>query len=90
MGARWPITLRWRCIHCNRHKGPNIAGVDPVTGVIVRLFNPRRDKWSAHFIWSGSQLMGQTSVGRATIQVLNINAASMVELREALSDAQES
>lgn len=33
--------LALACLHCNRHKGPNIAGTDPSTGEIVRLFHPR-------------------------------------------------
>ena len=81
--------LALACIHCNRNKGPNIAGVDPMTGEIIRLFHPRLDTWSAHFTWSGSRLIGRTPSGRATIQVLDVNAASMVELREALTDEQE-
>jgi len=86
MKAARSHNLALACIHCNRYKGPNIAGVDPATGEIVRLFHPRRDKWSVHFTWNGSRLIGRTSIGRATIQVLNINAAAMVDLREALND----
>jgi hypothetical protein len=33
--------LALACPHCNRYKGPNIAGVDPESGQIVRLFHPR-------------------------------------------------
>ena len=40
---------------------------------IVRLFNPRRDEWSAHFRWEGATIVGITPIGRATIAVLNIN-----------------
>lgn len=40
------------CFPCNHNKGPCIAGVDPATGKIVRLFHPRRHKWSAHFQWT--------------------------------------
>lgn len=32
--------LAWACFSCNMHKGPNIAGIDPVTGETVRLFRP--------------------------------------------------
>ncbi|HEX3448069.1 MAG TPA: HNH endonuclease, partial [Isosphaeraceae bacterium] len=41
------------CYACNRHKGPNVAGVDPKTKSIVPLFHPRRQKWSRHFRWDG-------------------------------------
>ncbi len=50
--------------HCNYHKGPNIAGYDPVTGNLTRLFNPRRNRWSAHFGWAGPLLVGKTAIGR--------------------------
>ncbi|HEY3241859.1 MAG TPA: HNH endonuclease [Phycisphaerae bacterium] len=30
------------CGFCNSSKGPNIAGIDPVTRAIVALFHPRR------------------------------------------------
>src|SRR5271166_4827055 len=43
--------LALSCLHCNRHKGPNIAGTDPRTGEVVRLFHPRNDQWSVHFEW---------------------------------------
>ncbi len=32
------------CFPCNNHKGPNIAGLDPVSGNLTPLFNPRRHK----------------------------------------------
>ena len=75
------------CRRCNARKGPNIAGVDPMTDKVVRLFNPRRHKWSAHFAWQGALLRGKTAIGRATIHVLAINAPSAVILRQALIDA---
>ncbi len=75
--------LALACLHCNRHKGPNIAGRHPVTGELVRLFNPRSDLWSNHFEWVGLQLAGKTDVGWVTIQVLAINAPEVVELRRA-------
>ncbi len=55
------------CFACNRHKGPNIAGIDPKTRKIVPLFNPRRHKWSRHFRWDGAVLKGITPAGRATV-----------------------
>jgi hypothetical protein len=33
--------LAWACHRCNRHKGPNLSGIDPETQEIVQLFNPR-------------------------------------------------
>ena len=41
--------LALACLRCNKHKGPNIAGIDPVTGNLVPLFHPRRQQWQQHF-----------------------------------------
>ena len=51
------------CFACNRHKGPNIAGIDPKTGKIVPLFDPRRHKWSRHFRWDGAGAGGTNAAG---------------------------
>ena len=64
--------LALACLHCNRHKGPNIAGRDVATGDLVRLFHPRQDRWSDHFAWSGAELVGRTPIGRITIHVLDV------------------
>jgi hypothetical protein len=72
------------CVHCNMHKGPNVAGIDPMTEEVVRLYHPRRDKWREHFAWREGVLIGLTSAGRATIQVLAANEPSMIAVREAL------
>jgi hypothetical protein len=76
--------LALACLHCNSHKGTNIAGLDPKTRKLTRLFNPRRQKWSRHFRWEGHLLVGRTPVGRTTITVLNMNGSFLVKLREAL------
>ena len=73
--------LALACFACNNHKGPNIAGVDPNTGEIARLFHPRQDYWEDHFKWHGAVLIGRTSIGRATIDVLAINLFHRVQLR---------
>jgi hypothetical protein len=74
------------CFACNRHKGPNVAGVDPKTRRIVPLFNPRRHKWSRHFRWEGPVLIGRTPNGRATVIALKINLDHRIELRQGLID----
>ncbi|MFN0050546.1 MAG: HNH endonuclease [Planctomycetales bacterium] len=63
----------WSCHRCNLHKGPNLSGRDPLTGHVVRLFDPRRQSWNRHFEWIGAVLVGRTQTGRATIAVLDIN-----------------
>lgn len=76
--------LALSCFYCNSHKGPNIAGVDPISGRILRLYHPRKDRWSRHFEWAGAVLHGKTAIARATIAVLSINDPDAVAVREAL------
>jgi hypothetical protein len=44
-GETVPENLCLSCFYCNSFKGPNIAGLDPQTGRLARLFNPRRHHW---------------------------------------------
>jgi len=81
--------LALACVFCNCHKGPNIAGIDPRTMQMTRLFHPRRDVWSDHFRWNGSELVGLTDVARTTIVVLAINHPAQVAIRTALIDEGE-
>ncbi len=76
--------LAWACLRCNSHKGPNLSGIDPRTGKMTRLFNPRHDLWDQHFRWSGPKLIGKTAEGRTTIEVLCINRLDTVLLRRSL------
>src|SRR5437764_1101067 len=57
-GATVSENLCLCCLECNLRKGPNIAGVDPESGQIVPLFNPREDSWDEHFVWRGATLVG--------------------------------
>ena len=65
------------------------AGVDPQTGKVVRLFDPRRQNWRRHFQWNGALLEGRTSSGRATVRTLRINMNIRVEFRQSLIDIGE-
>jgi hypothetical protein len=76
--------LALACFYCNTHKGPNVAGIDPDSGDIVRLFHPRNDRWADHFFWDGPILRARTPSGRATIQVLCINDPEYVAVRISL------
>ncbi|WP_218032925.1 hypothetical protein [Brevifollis gellanilyticus] len=76
--------LVWACFSCNMHKGSNIAGIDPVTDEVVRLFRPHQDIWTDHFRWQGAWLHGLTDIGRTTVTVLEMNDPDMVLLRELL------
>jgi HNH endonuclease len=76
--------LALSCLHDNSHKGPNIAGLDPVSKKLTKLFNPRRHKWERHFRWDGPFLVGRTAIGRVPVAVLAMNDPAVIEVREAL------
>ncbi len=76
--------LAYACAHCNLHKGPNIAGLDPETGHLTRPFNPRTDAWEEHFGWAGHLLVRRTAIGRTTVVVLAANDATARVVRAAL------
>ena len=71
------------CTLCNSHKSDRTTAVDPVSGELVRLFDPRRQEWREHFGWddSGTRIVGLTDVGRATASALNLNRPSLVRAR---------
>lgn len=81
--------LALACVPCNLHKGTNLSGIDPLTRKVVRLFDPRRQKWDRHFRWNGAILEGKTQSARATVGVLKINLAIRVAFRRALIDNAE-
>ena len=83
-GATVADNLALACFRCNAHKGPNVAGFDPETGELVRLFHPRKDRWEEHFRWRGPQLVSLTAIGRVTVQVLAINDPGYMAVRHAL------
>lgn len=73
--------LALSCHHCNLHKGPNLAGLDPVDGALIRLFHPRLEDWNAHFELVGAAVVGRSPCGRATVQLLRMNARGRQALR---------
>jgi hypothetical protein len=79
--------LAWACLWCNRHKGPLMAGIDPDTSELVRLFDPRRDVWEEHFAYEPPHIVGITEIGRVTAWALAMNSDDYVELRNALGDS---
>ena len=78
--------LALACSHCNLHKATRQKGVDSLTETEVRVFNPRIDDWAAHFLLNREtgEIEGQTSMGRATVEVLVMNAAQPIRARRNL------
>lgn len=76
--------LAYACWRCNRHKGSDLASVDPTTGEIVLLFHPRQQLWSEHFRLDGSAVIGVTATGRATVALLQMNRPDRLRERQRL------
>ncbi len=83
-GATTIENLAYACFDCNIGKGSDIAAIDPFSHDIVRLFNPRIDRWHDHFTVEDGQISGQTAIGRATVQLLGFNRTIRLTQRRTL------
>lgn len=79
--------LALSCTLCNKCKGTDLTSLDPDTGDITPLFNPRRDLWSDHFRLDGAFIVGRTDVGRCTAFLLQLNRPERLDERRRLLDA---
>jgi len=79
--------LAWACLHCNRHKGTDLGSVNPRTGALVRLYNPRTDRWKDHFYWRAGRIESLTEIGEATVRLLDFNHPERVAFRKLLSES---
>ena len=72
------------CSLSNDAKGCRIAFPDPLSGELVRLFNPRRETWDEHFRWSanGTLVLPLSTTGRATVVALRLNRPILVLARQ--------
>ena len=78
--------LAWACLGCNFFKGAATVALDFLTGLLVPLYNPRKDMWETHFEWNEdfTILIGLTPTGRATITRLKLNREGLMNLRRLL------
>ena len=53
-----------------------MTAIDPESGEVVALFNPRTQVWSEHFRWveGGLKIVGLTAIGRATVATLRLDS----------------
>lgn len=79
--------LALACHGCNNYKQVRTMGFDPVTEELVSLYHPRQMLWDAHFVWSEDTtlVIGLTAIGRATVILLRLNRAGVVNLRQVLA-----
>ncbi len=71
------------CPLCNGYKGIQTQAVDADTGESIPLFHPRKQSWGDHFKWSddGTQIIGESACGRATVVALQLNNKHLVQAR---------
>jgi HNH endonuclease len=76
-GSNESDNLALACQRCNGHRYNFTTGIDPQSQTVVPLFNPRQQEWSDHFCWTqdGLEIVGLSSVGRATCDRLDLNDA---------------
>lgn len=87
-GGDTPENLALSCLRCNVFKGTDLAAIDPDTGAVVPVFNPRMENWENHFQTQGDSIVGLTPCGPATVKLLNMNAPERRALRAALGGAE--
>ncbi len=83
-GATADDNLALSCAACNLHKGSDIASIDPLSGDVVPLFHPRRQRWTEVFRLVDAEIVGLTPVGRATVALLRLNRPDRVAERALL------
>lgn len=82
-GATTLENLALSCMTCNLRKASDLSSVDPESGGIVPLFNPRTQSWPQHFSIEDVRIVGLTPEGRTTVEFLQLNSYErMAERRE--------
>lgn len=76
--------LAFACFECNRHKGSDIASLDPASGKLTLLFNPRNQSWHDHFYFDQGRIEPLTAHGRVTVFLLQLNQEERLTERIAL------
>lgn len=79
--------LCWSCAFCNQFKGSDLGTILLPNQQIIRFFNPRTDKWTDHFEFSGSIILPKSKIGEATEKILKLNQVDRILEREALQSA---
>src|SRR5437660_7430667 len=82
-GADDDSNLALACRSCNLGKSDHVFAADDETQSSVRLFHPRQDPWSEHFVVERQTgtVQGLTAVGRATVSRLQMNSSGQLAAR---------
>ena len=84
-GLSGPDNLAYSCLRYNAWKGSDIGSIDAGTGIFVRLFHPRRERWVDHFKFQGAVIEPLTDEGKATVRLLKLNLDKRVAERRLLA-----
>lgn len=87
-GATGESNLALCCSLCNKHKGTDLASLDPMSGEVALLYHPRRDRWAEHFQLVGLRIEGLSPSGRATVRLLRLNRVECLDERALLVGAE--
>jgi len=81
-GTDSTANLALACPEFNFHKGTNLTGIDPDTGKVTHVFNPRKERWEDHFAIDGVRVKGKTAMGRTTVWLLRMNDSDRLRWRK--------
>lgn len=78
--------LAYACLGCNNFKYNKTKAEDPISGELVPLYHPRKQQWREHFTWSNdfTFVIGLTPIGRASVELLQLNREGLVNFRRVL------
>ncbi len=79
--------LAYACVRCNRNKGTDLTTFLFDKNLIVRIFNPRLDRWDDHFEIDTGLILPKTMEGEATIKLLDLNLTERIIGRQILMEA---
>ena len=82
-GLSTSYNLAYACVLCNRYKGSDVASVGSARQ-IVRLFHPRKDRWSDRFRIQGELIEPISEAVQVTVGLLRLNAAERLGERKLL------
>jgi HNH endonuclease len=80
-GTNAPFNLAYACSYCNWKKGPNISTILSLGGELIPLFNPRTQNWFDHFEVKRGEILPLTTIGEATIKLLELNQSFRIDAR---------
>jgi len=82
-GSHEFFNLALACRSCNLFKSDRTDAFDAVSASVVRLFDPRTDRWNDHFFLAPEgRIEGRTDIGRATAYLLQFNSGTHLAARK--------